>query len=78
MIGRHVDLLAVCLLLAGAGVYAGVRQMDLTKVAPCSRAALTQAVERAERYTRSVRVTRAVGTNRCILSHLPSITITSD
>ena len=79
MIGKHVDVIAIVLLLGGAALYTGARNLALIEVVPGSRIALTQAVQRAIRCSRAVRVTRAAGIRRAlVVAGIPAVSTTCD
>lgn len=68
MIGKNVDLIAVALLLGGAALYSGARNLALIEVIPHQRLVLSQAVQRAMRCPRSVKAIRV----------LPTVSVTTD
>ena len=74
MIGKHVDVIAIGLLLGGAALYTGARNLALIDVIPNQRVALSAAVHRVFRCSRSVRVTRAASLQRALaVSDLPAV-----
>lgn len=56
---KHVDVIAIALLLAGAALYSEVRNLSLVEAAPIQRVALARTIQRAVRCG-SVEAHRAV------------------
>ncbi|MBV9762897.1 MAG: hypothetical protein JO340_20220 [Acidobacteriaceae bacterium] len=65
---KHVDLIAIGLLLGGAAFYSGVRRAPLLEAVPAKGIAISQAIHRAMKCPRSVKV----------ISILPSVSVTAD
>ena len=82
MIGKHVDLIAVGLLLGGVALYSEARNLALIHVVPDKRIEISQVIQRAMTCSRSARVMRGVRVQGPSavpdLPPLPRITITSD
>ena len=79
MIGKHVDVIAIVLLLGGAALYTGARNLALIELVPGKRIALTQAVQRAIRCSRAVRVTRTASIRRALaVAGIPAVSTTCD
>ncbi len=79
MIGKHVDVIAIALLLGGAALYTEARNLSLLEVIPNQRIAFSQAVQRAFRCSRSVRVTRSATVQRALaVANLPAISAKCD
>jgi hypothetical protein len=56
---KHVDVIAIALLLAGVALYSEARNLSLIRVVPNQRIAFAEKIERAMRCSRSVRVQAA-------------------
>jgi len=56
---KHVDVIAIALLLGGAALYSEVRSLSLTHVVPVQRIALATTIRQAMRCTH-VRVQRTI------------------
>jgi hypothetical protein len=56
---KHVDVIAIALLLAGAALYSQVRNLSVIQVAPMQRVALARTIQRAVQCG-SVRAQRAI------------------
>jgi hypothetical protein len=76
---KHIDLLAIAVLLCGIALYSQARDSAILQVIPNKRIALTQAVQRAMRCSRAA---RAVKPNRLVavpeIRVLPHVSIESD
>lgn len=59
MIRKHVDLIAIGVLLLGIAAYSSARRAMLIEVVPYKRIALSQSLVRAFSCHRTVRVSRA-------------------
>ena len=68
---KHVDVIAIALLLGGAALYSEARNLSLIEVVPNQRIALSQAVQRVFRCPRSVRVTRPAVRRAVVVADLP-------
>jgi len=55
--GKHVDLIAIALLLGAAALYTGARQLSLIEVIPYKRIALSRTV--LQRVQRAVSCSRS-------------------
>jgi hypothetical protein len=75
VIGKHVDVIAIGLLLGGAALYSEARNLSLIEVVPNKRIALSEAVQRAMTCSRSARAQRA---SRAWALRAPHLSITSD
>jgi hypothetical protein len=71
VIGKHVDFIAIALLLGGAAVYSEARNVTLLEAVHVKGAVVSQAIERAVKCPRSVRALRAIRV-------LPSLSVTTD
>lgn len=71
MIGKHVDILAIGLLLGGAALYSGARNVMLLDTVHAKSAVVSQAIERAVKCPRSVRALRAIRV-------APSVSVTTE
>jgi hypothetical protein len=56
---KHVDVIAIALLLGGAALYSQARNLSLIRVVPTQRSAIAQTIQRAMRCSHTVRVQRA-------------------
>ena len=67
MIGKHVDVIAIALLLGGAALYSGARQLALVEVVPYKRMVLSQAVmQRVHRAISCSRSSRTMNIARSV------------
>lgn len=82
MIGKHVDLIAIGLLLGGAALYTGARDVARIQIAPYTRTALSQTIQRAMRCSRSAKIARGVAIQGTYAvpdcPTLPRLSITTD
>jgi hypothetical protein len=79
---KHVDIVAVAVLLAGAALYSEARQVAVVRISPYDGVKISQVLQRAMRCSRSAKATRAVTINRAVVtpwcSPKVTATITSD
>jgi hypothetical protein len=72
VIGKHIDLLAIAVLLGGAVLYTGTRELALSQAGPYYKAgAFSQVIQRAMRCKRTARATRSIDIHRAIV--LPAV-----
>jgi hypothetical protein len=67
VIGKHIDLVAIAVLLGGAALYTGTRELALTQVRPDKAVAFSQVIQRAMRCSRSARAARSINVHRTIV-----------
>jgi hypothetical protein len=75
---KHVDVIAIALLLGAAALYSGARNLAVVHVNSYQRIALSQAVHRAFKCSRAAKAQSTCGIARALAVPVPRVTIASE
>jgi hypothetical protein len=75
---KHVDVIAIALLLGAAALYTEARNLSVLQVVPYKRIELSQTFQRAFRCSRSARAQSASGITRALAVPAPRVTVASE
>lgn len=75
---KHVDVIAIALLLGAAAIYSEARTFAVVHVNSYQRIALSQTIQRAFKCSRSARAQSASGIARALAVPAPRVTITAE
>jgi hypothetical protein len=82
VIGKHIDVIAILVLLGGAALYTGTRELALSQLRSYKAVAFSQVIQRAMRCNGAARAVRSVNVHRAIVvpavPAVPRVTISTD